>query len=152
METGLTPRQRTELRRARENGYLDARAAGAANLLMAFSLWCWRLKLPVVWLERNSPRSRYGRVRLDLYTTSNRLSVEGQAQMQGIVPGAVDISPHDALWSHVPLANLGPLAARVLKTALRPGNCEAAAPRWIPAERRRPAKLIELPRAQTASA
>jgi hypothetical protein len=151
LEANLKPRQRTRLRQAREKGYLDARHSDAANLLMAFSLWCWRLRLPVVWFERNSPRSRYGRVRLDLYTTANRLSDRGLMEMQSLTPAAVDISPHDARWSRVPRDQLEQLAARVIKAAVRAGNCEAAAPRLIQVPRRGPAEVIEMHRVQTTA-
>lgn len=151
LEMNLNPRHRTALRRARENGYLDARAAGAAQLLMAFSLWCWRLRLPVVWFERLSPRSRYGFVKLDLYTTGHRLSERGLMEIEGLSPGAVDISPHDARFGRVPRDQLAGLAARVIKAAVRPDNCEAIAPRLLLAPRRGPAEVIELPKAQVAT-
>src|SRR5271157_753438 len=61
----LGGRQRARLRAARENGYLNARCAAHQLLVQAFSLWCWRLRIPMVWLEYRTPRSRYGRVHLD---------------------------------------------------------------------------------------
>jgi hypothetical protein len=149
-EANLNGRERKKLREARENGYLDACHAPMANLLMAFALWCWRLKLPVVWFERHSPRSRYGRIGLDLYTTSNRLTERGLAEMRGLAPGAVDISPHDARWSKVPIGRLDELAARVIRAAVRTGNCERALPVRIAAEHQGRAKVIELVKAKSA--
>ncbi|HTX39352.1 MAG TPA: hypothetical protein VME43_30250 [Bryobacteraceae bacterium] len=155
-EANLNGRQRRKLRQARENGYLDARCGatggGAAELLMAFSLWCWRLRLPVVWLERCSRYSRYGTVRLELYTTVHQLTPRGQAELQELAPGAVDISPHDARWNRVPLGRLEELAGRAIKAALRAGNIETAAPRLLEVECRGPAKVVPFVRAQAASA
>jgi hypothetical protein len=151
LEANLKPRQRKRLREARENGYLDACGPDSAKLLKAYGLWCWLLRLPVVWFERQSPYSRYGRVRLDLFTTANRLSEQGLAEMQGLAPSAA-ISPHDGLWSRVPRGNLPELAARVIKAAVRAGNCDSATPRLIQVPRRGPAEVIELRKPQSASA
>lgn len=154
-EANLNGRQRRKLRQARENGYLNAGGAtggGVADLLMAFSLWCWRLRLPVVWLERCSRHSRYGTVRLELYTTAHQLTPRGQAELRELAPGAVDISPHDARWNRVPLGRLEELAGRVIKAAVRAGNVETAAVRLLEVECRGPAKVIPFERAQAASA
>ena len=140
------------LRQARENGYLDARGPDAAKLLRAYGLWCWLLRLPVVWLDRQSPYSRYGSVGLDLFTTANRLSEQGLAEMQGLAPGPVDISPHDAVWSRVLRANLPELAGRVMKAAVTTGNCDSLRPKLIQVERRGPAQVIEMEKARSALA
>jgi len=130
-------RQRRRLTNARETGYLNAACQGAEMLIAAHARWCWRLHVPVVWTERLSPRSRFGRVRLDLFTTPYRLSAEGQVELQEIAPGAVT-SPHDARWSRVALRDLDWLAAAVLRIATRsenlqplrtyPAGCPARAP------------------------
>jgi hypothetical protein len=153
-ETSLKPRQRSRLRRARENGYLDARSAESAKVHSAYGLWCWRLGLPLVWFERHSPRSRYGTVRLDLLTSANRLSEQGQAEMHRLAPGPVNTSPHDAAWGRVPLKELEQLAARVLRAAVRAGNAETERPRLIEIQpkRRGPAKIIELEKPRSAFA
>jgi len=109
--------------RAREIGYLNAACQDAEMLITAYARWCWRLHVPMVWTERISPRSRYGRVRLDLYTTPYRLAAEGQVELQGIAPGAAT-SPHDARWEHVALRDLDWLAAAVLRIATRSGNLQ----------------------------
>ena len=106
-------------------------------LIVAHARWCWRLHLPVVWTERLSPRSRYGRVRVDLFTTPYRLTAEGQVELQEIAPGAVT-SPHDARWEHVALRDLDWLAAAAVRIATRgenlqplrayPAGCPAQAP------------------------
>jgi hypothetical protein len=118
----LAGRQRARLRLARENGYLNARCAAHQLLVQAFSLWCWRLRIPMVWLEYRTPRSRYGRVHLDMFTTSNRLTAAGQAEMVAL--GQARASPHDACWERVPLRDLERLASSVLRAAVRPGNYE----------------------------
>ena len=121
---------RNRLARARERGYLDLRRAGTHHLLRAYSLWCWRLKLPVVWLERRSPRSKYGRVRLDMFTTGSKLTAIGRSEMTlfGVryeSTSSVVVSPHDACWDRVPLKGLEALAHAVLRTVLRAGNHES---------------------------
>jgi hypothetical protein len=121
-EAQLTGRQRRRLRLARENGYLNAACSDARKLLAAYARWCWLLRIPVVWSERRSPYSRYGRVGLDLYTTSHRLTADGQADMQafGICARA---SPHDARWERVPLCDLDRLSAAVFRASTRAANC-----------------------------
>src|SRR5438067_1846836 len=81
-EAQLGGRERARLRAARENGFLNARCRGNQRLVEVFSFWCWRLKLPMVWLERRTPHSRYGRIRLDMFTTPNMLTAAGQAEMR----------------------------------------------------------------------
>jgi hypothetical protein len=152
LEANLKPCQRKRLREARENGYLDARGPDSAKLLRAYGVWCWLLRLPVVWFERQSPCSRYGRVSLDLFTTANRLSEQGLAEMQGLAPGAVDISPHDGVWSRVPRGNLPELAGRVIKAAVRAGNCDSATPKLIQVPRRGPAVVVEFRKPMSVSA
>ena len=121
-EAQLAGRQRTRLRVARDNGYLNARCADNQRLVQAFSLWCWRLKIPMVWLERRTPGSRYGRVRLDMFTTANMLTDAGQAAMKAL--GQAHASPHDACWDRVPCRDLGRLANSVFRAATRTGNYE----------------------------
>jgi hypothetical protein len=118
----LSGRERGRMRAARENGFLNARCSGPRRLIEAFSLWCWLLKIPMVWEEGLSPRSRYGRLRLDLFTTSNSLTAAGQAEIQSLRPARA--SPHDACWDRVPLRELDGLAKRVYRAATRAGNFE----------------------------
>jgi hypothetical protein len=146
LEANLNGRQRKKLRQAWANGYLDARGAGIPRLLMAFTLWCRRLGLPLVWCERNSPRSRYGKVRLELWTACSVLNVQGEAAMRELLPGAADISADGAVWSRVPLAGMEEIAGCAMKAAVRAGNTQAAAPHLIRVERRHPARVIELPK------
>jgi hypothetical protein len=113
--------QRRRLSLARENGYLNARCREGHKLLAAYAQWCWRLRIPVVWSERCSPRSRYGRVRLDLFTTPNRLTADCQADMLSL-SRRVTTSPHDACWERIPLGQLDRLAAAVFRASTRPGN------------------------------
>jgi len=147
LEANLEARQRRRLERARADGYLDARCPRNQKILNAYGRWCWRLKLPLVWFERQSPHSRFGRIRLDLFTTAKQLNPEGQAEIRGLAPGAVDISPHDAIWSRVRIGKLEELAARVLRAALKAENCETTRPRLIRVGNKGPARLIELGKA-----
>ena len=84
----MNGRERTRLRKARENGYLDACCSGNRALVHAYGLWCWRLRIPTVWLERRTFYSRYARVHLEMFTSANRLAEGGQAGMKAIcAPG-----------------------------------------------------------------
>lgn len=147
---------RSRLRRAREDGFLEVRGADGAEMLRVFGAWCWRLRLALVWWERNSPYSRYGQVRLDLFTTGKRLTEQGQEEMRALAPWAAEVSAHDGVWRHVPRAELPRLAARVLRAAVKAENGEPAAPRRIVApvirSHRGAAKVIAIERARTATA
>jgi hypothetical protein len=120
-------KERSRLRRARESGYLNAACRDPDPLIAAFARWCWRLRLPMVWCERISPGSRYGRVRLDLFTTPHSLTAAGQAAMRSLAPPST-ASPHDARWERVPLRDIDQLAASVLRAALRPDNYQVHRP------------------------
>jgi len=105
-------------------------------------LWCWRLKIPMVWIEFRTPRSRYGRVRLDMFTTPNRLTPAGQAAMNAL--GQARASPHDACWERIPLRELDRFANSVFRAATRRGNYEPNRSRLVVDMRRRqkPDKLF----------
>jgi hypothetical protein len=125
----MNGRERTRLRKARESGYLDARCRDNGALVHAYGLWCWRLKIPMVWLERRTLYSRYGRVQLEMFTSSNRLTTTGQDGMKAVcAPGNAAawtrVSPHEACWDHVALPNATELAHAVFRVAIRPENCE----------------------------
>jgi hypothetical protein len=137
---------RRRLRLARERGYLNAGCRDAGRLLAAYSRWCWQLRIPIVWSERRSPHSRYGRVRLDLFTTANRLNAAGQSAMRALAPRAT-ISPHDGCWDFIPLREVDRLARAVMCAAVRPSNYRSNR-----VEPRQPAKVVVLglPRAATA--
>lgn len=127
--TGFGTRERKRLDRAREIGYLDARCRNNQKLIEAFGLWCWRLKVPMIWFERQTPRSKYGHVHLELFTTANRLTAGTQEAMQVIcrgftAKGRAAISPHTASCGRVPLSQLEDLAKALFRTATRTGNYE----------------------------
>lgn len=105
---------------------MDARCAAPADVTRAHAFWCWRLRLPLVVMERKSPRSRFGRVTLDLFPTAHALTRRGQAEMERL--GAVRVSPHDAVWEDVPAARIEEVARTVLRAATRPGNYEVRKP------------------------
>ena len=122
-------RERTRLERARANGYLNAICRASEPIRRAYSFWCWKLRLPIVWFERRSARSRYGRVHLDLFTTPNVLRKEAQAELAGIadryqVRGPVAISPNGGVWDGVPPASIEEVARAVFRVATRFGNYE----------------------------
>jgi hypothetical protein len=170
-EAHLTGRQRRRLGLARENGYLNAASGDHQKLLAAHTRWCWRLRIPVVWSERCSPHSRYGRVHLDLYTTSHRLTAAGQEELQSLalhaaiseamhshtaishssIPHAA-VTPHDARWDRVPIRDLDRLAAAVFRASTRAANHQPdrAQPPELPA--RQPARLLSFDQSQAASA
>jgi hypothetical protein len=125
----MNGREQSRLAKARENGYLDARCKENQVLVRAYGLWCWRLRIPMVWLERRSRHSAFGRVQLEMFTSANRLTGAGQAAMQGFcAPGNAarwtQISAHDARWDHVAMPNAAELARAVFRAAGRPENYE----------------------------
>jgi len=127
--TSFGNRERKRLDRAREKGYLDARCRNAHKLIESFGLWCWRLKVPMVWLDRQTPRSKYGRVQVEMFTTANRLTTSGQAAMQALcaaatVKGQPQVSAHNASCDRVPLSQLEELAKAAFRAATRNGNYE----------------------------
>lgn len=132
-EARFTGRQRGCLSRARENGYLNAASRNRRKLLDTYARWCWHLRIPVVWSERCSPRSRYGRVHLDLFTTPHRLTADCQADLQSLARRSAT-SPHDAHLDRIPLCDLDRIAAAVLRASTRPDNQQPnfAHPQAIP--------------------
>jgi hypothetical protein len=117
-------RDRTRLARAREHGYLDARRADAHRLLRLYALWCWRLKIPVVWLERRTHYSKYARVYLDMFTTADMLTARGQFDLAGLGESPPIVSAHDASWDRILPQDATVLAHAVLRATFRPGNRE----------------------------
>jgi hypothetical protein len=105
---------------AHENGYLDATCRDNPAVIKAHGLWCWRLKVPMVWFERLSPRSRFGRLHLDMLTTPNMLTGPGQAALKAL--GTAKVSPHEAFWERVPLRRLDKLAHAAFRAAIQPPN------------------------------
>ena len=122
-------REQTRLRRAREVGYLDARCENNQALVRAYGMWCWRLKIPLVWLERRTRYSKYGRVHLEMYTSANRLTAGGQAGIKAICAPSnaaawTQVSAHDARWEHVALLNAPEVARAAFRAATRQENYE----------------------------
>jgi len=71
-------REQRQLESARCTGYLDQRNQDREALRRAYERWCWTMKVPIVRILRQSPRSRFSTVVLEMYTTPNTLSAEGQ--------------------------------------------------------------------------
>ena len=125
----MNGRDRTRLRKAREDGYLDARCPENRLLIQAYGMWCWRLKLPMVWLERRTRYSRYVRVKLEMFTSANRLSDGGRDRLQAVCApgnqaGWTRITPHDATWDHVARSSAKDVARSVFRASIRAGNYE----------------------------
>jgi hypothetical protein len=128
-EQELGGRDRSRLRRARADGYLNAMCRAHDDVIRAFSFWCWKLRLPVVWFVRNTPRSKYGRVSLDLFTTPSVLTTRGEIELKALgrrfqLDSTLWITAHDASWDHVPVGRLEELARAVLRIVTRNGNCQ----------------------------
>ena len=145
----MTGRERSRLRKAREVGYLDACCRENTPLIQAYGLWCWRLKIPMVWLERRSPSSRYRCVQLEMFTSANRLSSAGEARMKAIcAPGNAaqwtQVSPHDARWDHVSAPNGAELARAVFRAAVRPENYERHEGVVEQMPLRKPARVLQM--------
>lgn len=146
LKTKIIGRQRACLERARASGYLNAISRSGGGILRRYGLWCWTLRIPLIWYERKSPRSRCARIHLELFTTANALTEQGQAELAGIgrqhgLRGSVTLSPAGGIWEDVPTDRAGELSRRILKLATRPGNYELLEPgpslkpasRWAPA-------------------
>jgi len=156
-EIKLGGRARTRLRVARENGYLDARCRGSQELVEAYSLWCWRLKLPCVWFARQSPRSEYGRIRVEMFTTANILTLCGQAEIGRLcaasaVGGRQLVSPHDIACDRIPVRRLDQLAHSVFRAVTRNGNYEPNRPKLLSIVPRKPARIFTIERTRAISA
>src|SRR5690242_5922151 len=87
-------------------------------------LWCWRLRIPFMWMERRSPRSRYGRLYLEMFTTANVLTSEGEDALRasGHHP---EVSAYGGCWDKVPLKELDRLAHRLFRVVTKAGNYQA---------------------------
>lgn len=138
----LASRAGRRLRQAHENGYLDAACHDNPALVKAYGLWCWRLKIPMVWFERRSPRSRFGRLQVDLLTSPNILTPAGQDALRQL--GASEVSAHDAAWDHVPLAWLDGLAHAAFRATLQTRNYrrDRTQVASMEARRRKPLTLV----------
>ena len=130
------------MQQAHENGYLDATCRDNGAILKQHGLWCWRLKVPMVWFERYSPRSRFGRLRLDMLTTPNMLNGAGQAALKALGDGR--FSPHDAVWERVPLLLLAKMAHAAFRAAVQAQNyrLNRTPLTKIDARRMKPPKLL----------
>lgn len=117
----LTGRARSLLDRARANGYLNANSESRPALIRAHGFWCWKLRVPLICYQRNSPRSRFGSVHLDLFTTPHLLSSQGLAEL-ATLPGHAALSPYDGVWTNVPTADLETVARSIYRIATRRGN------------------------------
>jgi hypothetical protein len=123
----LEGRARARLSRAREYGCLNATGA-SPELKQSFFFWCWRLRIPALWFERNSRASKYGRVSLDLFTTACLLTESGRNQLAALgdrfgVVSTPSLSAHECSWDRVPIARIEEFARAVYRTATRMGAC-----------------------------
>jgi hypothetical protein len=137
----LTLGERRRLLQAHENGYLDATLRDNRAIVKAHGLWCWRMKLPMVWFDRHSAYSRFGCLRVDMLTTPNVLTGAGQAALKTLGDG--QISAHDAIWDRVPLPRLPKMAHAAFRVAVQVPNYRLnRTPAKIDARRRKPLKLV----------
>ena len=125
----MNGREQTRLRKAREDGYLDARCPENGLLIQAYGMWCWRLKIPMVWLERRARYSRFARVKLEMFTCNNRLNARGQERLKAVCAprnkaSSTAISPHDVTWDHVAQGSAKDLARSVFRVAVNSVNYE----------------------------
>jgi hypothetical protein len=119
----------SRLQRARIDGFLNATGKFHDALLKHHGFWCWRLRLPQIWYERNSPRSRYGCLYVDLSTTANRFTHHGIAELASVaerlcVPRPSVLTLFEARWENIPVQRLDDLGRVVLRVAMRLGNYE----------------------------
>jgi hypothetical protein len=122
-------RGRSRLQRARIDGYLNATGRSRDALLGAHGFWCWRLRVPLIWHERNSAHSRYGSLHVDLSTTANTFTHHGMSELAGVadrlgVCGPVVLTAFEARWDKIPVQRLDELARIIFRVAMRLGNYE----------------------------
>ena len=108
------------LGRARDAGFMDATCARSTALLRVYGLWCWRLKLPIIWIERHSPRSKYARVCLEMFTTPNVLTSAARAEIERMchrmsAGGPFAIADYDVFCDRVPLVDAPAMARKLLR-------------------------------------
>ncbi len=140
-------RERRRLEHGREQGYLDARCSANQALIRAYGLWCWRLKIPMVWLERLSPCSRFGRVRLEMFTTPNLLTAAGRTALMALGGSRqVRVSAHDGCWAGVPVEKLEGLSKHVFRAAIAVGNYRLNKSHPAKVDLSRLGRVTELPR------
>lgn len=77
----------------------------------------------MVWFGRRTPRSKYGRVHLEMFTTANRLTASAQDALQALWPQA-QMSSHNVRLDRVPLKQINELARAVFRAATRTGSAE----------------------------
>ena len=77
----------------------------------------------MVWFERQSLRSRYGCVRVEMFTTAYRLTESGQSEIHRAFDDG-EVSAHDGRLGRVPEDVLEDLARKVYRAATRLGNSE----------------------------
>ncbi len=117
----------SRLESAYECGYLDATASGGRALLQAFGLWCWRMKVPMIWFERLSPRSKFSRISVEFFTTWFRLSADGLASVKAAC-GEWDcqVNADQAVFRRVPSGKVEVIAVMIRRLVTRAGSCEAS--------------------------
>ena len=125
----IAGRGRRHIERARINGYLKATSAANPAMVRIHAFWCWKLRIPLIWFERKSPRSKYGQVHLDLFTTANVLTESGRRELETLrerfrISGRVVVSPFDAVWEGVLLRSMDEVCHTVFRIATRLGNYE----------------------------
>jgi hypothetical protein len=123
-EAILNGLERRRLRLARENAFLDAAGVTNRKLLKAFGLWCWRLRIPMVWFDCAKPRARYLQLHVDMLTTPNALTVAGQQALKEL--GAAKVSAHDAMWDRVPRRDRDRLGGAVFRALVKPEHYRRA--------------------------
>jgi len=96
----------------------------------------------MVWFERRSEYSRFGRLRLDMLTTPHMLTGAGQTALKALADG--QISAHDAVWEHLPLARAAKMAHAAFRAAIQVQNyrLNRAPISKIDARRKRSLKLV----------
>jgi len=126
MDAKFGTRARRRLETARDRGYLDATRAGPSELVRAHGLWCWRLRIPLIWFERRSPHSRFGSLHLEMFTTAHRLTQAGQSALSCLSEHAT-VCTGEACWRKVPIPELDRLAREAYRKATQAGNYHSKA-------------------------
>jgi len=121
MDAKIGRRALRRLEAARHNGYLDAICAEPSEIVRAHGRWCWRLRIPFVWFERQSPRSRYGSLYLEMFSTVHTLTPAGQRALRELSDHAT-VSAGHGCWRGIPIPELDRMAREAYRKASQAGN------------------------------
>jgi len=135
---------------ARREGFLRVAAMEEDEpARRAWGRWCMKMRVPVLVWTRPSKTSRTGKLVLDMCTTPNGLSEEGQESVRQMMArqvrrGEGRVEPVGVAWTEVSARALVPLATELLRMATTLGVYEPDM-RKLEQRRREMTRRLNLP-------